>query len=357
MPSVSAQLPSAHSPVKGKHASSLPTGEEGKTYARLLLHIISETFQMTTLADFAGMSDAEAGESLGFEVSRKSSSRGSAAKAFVDSIQALAEGELLDLHDVKSPTDKEALDRLFEKFPDLIGYTEGYLPRTDAVMAIVSHRLQAEISSQNLALANECCSALVTEAMAPRLRRFIRETLAGDGGVSPLNEDELVAFLTGPYAQYAKSVSAGLVSRAGTLNEGLVREALKAEQVTALKTGTEGNADVQIVAADVNPPQTLNVEIKSYGARERLLRGLQDCNTPKVGVGFFNRASEFNARRTSQLLGTNASAIYLPEATYAQLDQTTQARQNAQGGVFYRPLGRFGADMKTFSRSGVRAFG
>src|SRR5690606_24004455 len=113
--------------------------------------------------------------------------------------------------------------------------------------------------------------------------------------------------------------SAGLVSRAGSLNEGLVREALKSEQVKALRTGTEGNADVQIAAPDLNPPQVLNVEIKSYGARERLLRGLQDCNTPKIGVGFFNKASEFNANRTSQLLGTNASAIYLPEVTYQAL--------------------------------------
>lgn len=312
---------------------------------------------MTTLIDFSRMSKDEAGQFLGFDATRKGSSRGSAAIVFVGKILAHGEGDLLDLHDVKSQAEKEALDRLFEKFPDLIVRTEGYLPRTDAVIAIVRHRLNAEISSQNLALANECCSALVTEAIAPRLRRFIRETLTDGGTFRPLDEDQLIEFLAGPYAQYAKSVSAGLVSRAGSLNEGLVREALKSEQVIALKTGTEGNADVQIVAAELNPPQTLNVEIKSYGARERLLRGLQDCNTPKIGVGFFNKASEFNARRTSQLLGTNASAVYLPEATYAHLDQTTKARQNAQGGVFYRPLSELGTDMRAFSRSGVRAFG
>ena len=74
-------------------------------------------------------------------------------------------------------------------------------------------------------------------------------------------------------------------------------------------------------------------------------------------MGFFNRASEFNGSRTGQLLGTNASAIYLPASTYAALDQATKARQNAQGGLFYRPLSQFGSDMKAFSQFGVKAFG
>lgn len=312
---------------------------------------------MITLAAFVGMSDAEAGQFLGFTSVRKAILRGKLAKEMVANALALGDGQLLDLHDEKSGPEKEMLDRVFTKFPDLIRLTEGYLPRTEAVMAIVAHRLGEPITSQNLERANESCSKLVGEVSAPRLRRFIRETLTDGGVVKPLDEAELINFLVGPYAQYAKAASSGLVSRAGSLNEGLIRQALEAEQVTALKTGTEGNADVQIVAPILNPPQTLNVEIKSYGARERLLRGLQDCNTPKVGVGFFNKASEFNGSRTSLLLGTNASAIYLPASTYAALEQTTRERQNAQGGVFYRPLSQFGFDMKAFSRSGVKAFG
>ena len=312
---------------------------------------------MINLANFADSSDAETGQLLGFGTARKAALRGRMAKEAVARIRALANGELLDLHEVKSGTEREMLDSLFTKLPDLIRLTEGYLPGTGAVMAIVAHRLAEPITSQNLERANECCSQLVNEVSAPRLRRFIREALTDDGGFKPLGEAELIRFLVGPYAQYAKSASSGLVSRAGSLNEGLIRQALEADQITALKTGTEGNADVQIVAPALNPPQTLNVEIKSYGARERLLRGLQDCNTPKVGVGFFNKASEFNGSRTSLLLGTNASAIYLPASTYAALEQTTKERQNAQGGVFYRPLRRFGADMSAFSRIGVKAFG
>lgn len=312
---------------------------------------------MTSLAGFASISDAEAGRFLGFESVRKATLRGHLAKETVAKVQALSDGDLLDLHDEKSGSEKEMLDSLFTRFPDLIRRTEGYLPRTEAVMAIVAHRLGEPITSQNLERANECCSQLVSEVSAPRLRKFIRETVTDNGALKPLTEAELIAFLVGPYAQYAKAASSGLVSRAGSLNEGLIRQALEADQVKALKTGTEGNADVQIVAPELSPPQTLNVEIKSYGARERLLRGLQDCNTPKVGVGFFNKASEFNSSRTSQLLGTNASAIYLPASTYAALEQTTKERQNAQGGVFYRPLNQFGTDMKAFSRAGVKAFG
>lgn len=312
---------------------------------------------MVTLSEFVGMSDAGAGEVLGFGSTRKSAMRGQSAKSTINEIQSLGGQGLLDLHGEKSGPQKEMLDGLFAKFPDLIQRTEGYLPGTDAVMAIIEHRLGGPITSGNLEIANECCSQLVNEVSAPQLRRFIRETLTEDGILRPLVESELIHFLVGPYAQFAKSASSGLVSRAGSLNEGLVRQALAAEQVIALKTGAEGNADVQIVAPALNPPQTLNVEIKSYGARERLLRGLQDCNTPKVGVGFFNKASEFNRGRTSLLLGTNASAIYLPAQTYAALDQNTKERQNAQGGVFYRPLSRFGPDMKAFSRSGVKAFG
>lgn len=312
---------------------------------------------MISLAEFATLSDAEAGQAIGFEFGRKATARGRLAKEIAAKLQTLGDGNLLDLHDEKSGPEKETLDSLFTKFPDLIRLTEGYLPKTEAVMAIVAHRLGTPISSENLELANERCSQLVNEVSAPRLRKFIRETVNENGLFKPLNEAELIAFLVGPYAQYAKAASSGLVSRAGSLNEGLIRQALEAEKVAALKTGTEGNADVQIVAPALSPPQTLNVEIKSYGARERLLRGLQDCNTPKIGVGFFNKASEFNGSRTSQLLGTNASAIYLPAPTYAALEQTTKERQNAQGGIFYRPLSQFGSDMKAFVISGVKAFG
>lgn len=310
------------------------------------------------LSAFLNLSDAEAGTVIGWLAApRKAAARGAEAKRLALEIQALAPGQTLPLHGIKSGATKESLDGLFAHFPALLTRTEGYLPGAEAMMAIVAYRLDSPIRSENLSEANEVCSQIVNEVMGPRLKRFIRETLSPDGSFPPLNEAQLVAFLTGPYAQYAKAEANSLVSRAGSLNEALVREAIRsAGLLDAIQTGTEGNADVQVVAKALHPPQTLNIEIKSYGARERLLRGLQDCNTPKVGVGFFNKSSEFNAVRTGQLLGTNASAIYLPEATLAGLDDATRARQNSHGGQFYRALGRFGADMKLFSQVGTKVF-
>mgnify|MGYP000274159167 CR=1 FL=1 len=312
----------------------------------------------TRLSEFIALSDAKAGEALGWPVdSRKAVRRGLEAKRIAIGLSSLDQGQLLPLHDIKSAPVIESLDALFQRYPDLLSRTEGYLPKAEAMMAIVSHRMKASITSENLSLANEVCSAVVSEVLIPRLRKFIKETLNPDGPFIPIGEDDLIAFLTGPYSQYAKAEANGLISRAGSLNEALVREAIKASGLDdAIQTGTEGNADIQVVAKRLNPPQTLSVEVKSYGARERLVRGLHDCNAPKVGVGFFNRSSEFNSDRTSQLLATNASAIYLPEQTLSGLDSVTRARQNSHGGQFYRSLARFGVDMKRFSEVGAKAF-
>jgi len=310
------------------------------------------------LAEFLSLTDAAAGASLGWpQNSRKAASRGKDAKRVVSDISKLEPSERLPLHDIKSGALKEGLDGLFQRFPSLLSSTEGYLPRAPAMMVIVAHRLNAPITSENLSLANEVCSQIVDEVLAPRLRKFIKETLHPDGRFVPLGEESFVRFLTGPYAQYAKAEANGLVSRAGSLNEALVREAIKAAGLLdAIQTGTEGNADVQVIAKKLSPPQTLSVEVKSYGARERLLRGLQDCNAPKVGVGFFNKSSEFNWDRTSQILATGASAIYLPEQTLDNLDEKTRARQNSHGGLFYRSLGQFGSDMVRFAQMGAKVF-
>lgn len=310
------------------------------------------------VAHFLTLSDDMAGESLGFMPgTRKAASRGRRAKEIAQALSSQPGGTRHPLHNVRSGTEKEVLDGILGAFPALLTKSEGYLPRSSAMMRIVEHRLGGQITSANLAAANEVCSNIVDEVVGPRLRKFMRDTIHPDGPYVPPSEDELVKFLTGPYAQYAKAEANSLVSRAGNLNEALVREAIRAAGLLdAIQTGTEGNADIQIITKGLTPPQTLSVEVKSYGARERLLRGLQDCNTPKVGVGFFNKASEFNGERTSQLLATNASAIYLPEATLNGLDVATRSRQNSHGGIFYRGLADFGPEMSLFAQVGSRVF-
>lgn len=308
------------------------------------------------LSEFSQLSDLQAGEHLGWG-GRKAISRGKEAKRIVGEAAAVPEGQRLPLHDIKGLVIRDALDSLLGQFPDFLLGTEGYLPRAPTMMTLVSHELGEPITSANLSAANEVCSRIVDGVLGPRLKKFIKETLHPDGPFIPPSHSQLITFLTGPYAQYAKAEANSLISRAGSLNEALVREAIiSAGLLDAIQTGTEGNADIQIIAKSQNPPQTLSVEVKSYGARERLVRGLHDCNPPKVGVGFFNKASEFSGDRTTQLLETKASAIYLPENTFAALEAATTGRQNSHGGQFYRPLSRFGPDMKLFSEIGSKAF-
>ena len=300
------------------------------------------------------MSDGEAGEDIGFGTSVRSRTRGAEAKRLV--LASTADAGPMDILPNLKPAAKEALDALLCRYPRFIVRISGYLPNAAATMAIVTDRMGERITSANLTQANEVCSGLVDEVMGPLLAKFIDDELSLHPGQS-ITKEALIAFLLGPYAQFSKARSNSLMSRAGSLNEALVREALKFENLTgAVQTGTEGNADIQIVAQALTPPAILSIEVKSYGARERLVRGLHDCNSPKVGVGFFNRASEFNADRTSQLLATNASAIYLPEATLAGLTDTVRQRQNSHGGVFYRPLSAFGPDMLNFTKGGMRVF-
>lgn len=310
------------------------------------------------LQAFVQLEDLRAGQELGFQgTDRTSASRGKEAKVIAAESAALPDGRRLPLHNVKGAARQDALDALLRRFPEFLLQTEGYLPRAPTMMTLISHQIGEPITSANLSHANEVCSRIVDGVLRPRLKKFIKETLHPDGEFVPLTEVQMIEFLTGPYAQYAKAEANGLVSRAGSLNEALVREAISAAGLhDAIQTGTEGNADILIIAKDLNPPQTLSIEVKSYGARERLVRGLHDCKKPKVGVGFFNKASEFNADRTTQLRDTSASAIYLPEVTFAQLEENPRSRQNNQGGQFYRPLARFGPDMKLFSQVGEGAF-
>ena len=93
--------------------------------------------------------------------------------------------------------------------------------------------------------------------------------------------------------------------------------------------------------------------MKSYGARERLLRGLQDLTgKDAIGVGFFTDASEFNPVRTQDFINANTLAIYMPDATYAALHADSKARLSKRNQRFYRTLSTFPADILHFTRTG-----
>lgn len=259
---------------------------------------------------------------------------------------------------------REKLTRLVSAYPALFEATAEFMPGTATIVAMIETRLGQPIRAENLSQANAACIEIVDAIVKPRYASFIRRELeeyidAASDRLS-MRVDELVPFLLEEYRVFVKQQDQGLTSKAGGLNEAiLVRALINAGLVegTAFEiTGTKSRGDLAVYCDAVVPRSTLLVEVKSFGARERLLRGLQDIQPPKIGVGFFTQAHEFNALRTQQFLDTQALAIYMPEATYAALDVAARARQNGRATAFYRPLNQYPGDMLAFTQQGVNAY-
>ena len=142
----------------------------------------------------------------------------------------------------------------------------------------------------------------------------------------------------------------------GRLNEEIILRALKNSALQGddyKRTGTKSDGDI-IVFERVGKKKPLYVEVKSYHARERLLRGLQDIQHPeKVGAGFFRDAKEFNAKRTETLIGSGAWAIYIPDDTFLLITDQAKKMTTARQDRFYRPLSKFVSDMETYVSSGA----
>lgn len=312
----------------------------------------------TVFAQFAIMTAADVGTTLGF-TGQKAANRGLFVKFVADKILALPPGDRWEVDDLK-PAQIEALDALIAYSPSIMIRLEHYLPKAAILKQLVEERLGGEITSARLAEANEVWSALVSELVKPRLRRFLSQTIPFDAaGSTTISLDDLIDVLTGEYEDFVKRQAAGFISFVGGYNELLVREALITGGLSdhMVQTGTRGAGDVVIRPASAKITTNLTVEVKSYAARERLLRGLKDCQAPKIGVGFFNNPSEFNPSRTTALLQTEALAIYMPEDTLSKLKPLVLDRRNTENGLFYRPLGMLAADVREFTIAGSSAFG
>ena len=83
---------------------------------------------------------------------------------------------------------------------------------------------------------------------------------------------------------------------------------------------------------------------------------MQDAPEPKIGVGFFNDASEFNPNRTQDYLGTQALAIYVPKATLSDIADASRKRVNGRGAAFYRPIEDLLNDAVAFTKKGEDAY-
>lgn len=257
---------------------------------------------------------------------------------------------------------KDRLDPLTKADPNLLNALAEYLPSADVMIGAVELALGEPITQLNLARSNIVCTELVDRIVVPRHLSFLKRELSGriHGAENvAIQLDDLLTFLRSRYLPFVDAQNQGLISRAGRLNERLIRRALLncgfVEDADFKMTGTKSEGDI-IVRTTAGTGRPLSIEVKSYGARERLLRGLADAGDPKIGVGFFNEHGEFNNSRTTDFLGTNALAIYLPPETYARVDATAKTRVNSRGSVFYRALTQLTTDLQAFKTSGLAAY-
>ncbi len=240
------------------------------------------------------------------------------------------------------------------------GTVQGILPSVDSLIDLAAQRVGAPVSEANVVQANKICADIVKRATDPVVEEVVRGGLASfiSSNALQIPIQDLMDFLIGEFAAFTKGAGNGLVSVAGSINEKLLVRCLLERGLTEndfRQTGTESEGDIVIHSKAANR-SNLGIEVKSYHARERLLRGLKDVDRPKVGAGYFVDYSEFNAQRTRLLLQTNAGAIYIPSDTLAKIDPASLAMTTndtiAFGSRFYRPLERFASDMAYFVENG-----
>jgi hypothetical protein len=253
-------------------------------------------------------------------------------------------------------TRRKHLKDLITASPDLLEKVLGLYPKADTIIDLVEQRYGL-VTEANLDSSNSRAAEIVRGIAQPVVEKFVDATLRGNivhDSVS-ITKADLMVFLLEDFTEFSKGAGNGLVSIAGTLNERLLMRALQngglQENIHFKKTGTNSQADL-IIHSTGGARQNLGVEIKSYHARERLLRGLQDITGPKVGFGFFKDPHEFNAGRTQTLLQTQASAVYMPAATLSQVDSVARAMTTNERLAFqsrlYRPIEQFVTDAAYF---------
>jgi hypothetical protein len=252
--------------------------------------------------------------------------------------------------------------KLYERRPDLIGRVAGVLPPARAVVSTVEQEL-GQVTATNVFDFNLRCREIITAVTLAGNRNYLARLLSrlglatADGRLAGAVEDLVIGLLdeeTG-FRDYLATVSNGLVSLAGGVNEHILRMGLTSVGLINgqdfEKTGTKSEGDIRVYGEQRR--RQMFVEVKSYKARERLLRGLQDIDYPdKIGVGFFTDAREFNPSRTETLLAAQPLAIYMPDTTLNEVSPQARERVTRQDNYLYRPLSTFFHDMAEYNRTG-----
>lgn len=266
---------------------------------------------------------------------------------------------LLDALPGSTTTIKKYLKIYLDQNPERIGSIIGLYPSSDTVIRLAEQHLGA-VTGENLYEINQECKRIIDRITKPKhkqfLENFLNDFMEVDGQTLRLGKDILVDYLYDEYIGFVHEADNGLVSIAGSMNEkilirGLVVNGL-VEGRDFKKTGRDSEADLQIEHRG-RTTRILYCEIKSYAARERLLRGLRDIQQPdKIGVGFFNNPAEFNPDRTQTLLQAGPSAIYMPDVTLDQVHADSKRQTTVRQDALYRPLSHFISDMQLFANTG-----
>ena len=260
-------------------------------------------------------------------------------------------------------TKKKHLRDFIQQKPEYLEKITGLFPKADTIIDLVEKKA-GRITEDSLDQANLLCRDIVVSIAQPILEDFIRRSLDQylDAETQQVNVPiaALTQFLLEEYSEFSRGAGNGLVSIAGKINELLLARAMLNAGLMLGRdfkmTGTDSDGDI-VIHAHAGTQENLGVEVKSYHARERLLRGLQDVRSPKIGVGFFKNAAEFNPQRTVTLLQAQPAAIYMPAATLSLLDpKSAQQKTNdkvAFDSKLYRPLERYVSDVSSYVKTGI----
>ena len=270
-----------------------------------------------------------------------------------------------DLPKVKESTLEARLRDFLDAYSENLHKVSGFFPHNETVLDLVEERLGESIRSGNIIKANEIAKTIVDAIEKPRHELFcttqLEDYLQPLSGEFCIPQEVLFRFCYEEYQSFADESGNGIVSRAGTLNELILVRALEAEGLQCGESndfthkGKKLEGDIVI-----NSPQTshkLRCEVKSYHARERLLRALKEMEGDlKVGIGWFQNPAEFNPTRTTSYLKANTHAIYLPAKTLSEMPESSRNRFNATGEQrFYRDIEDFPRDAAYFLSNGEAA--
>ncbi|RJQ18749.1 MAG: hypothetical protein C4560_06895 [Nitrospiraceae bacterium] len=274
--------------------------------------------------------------------------------------------ELVFPKQVGRETVKKRLRTFIKNHPEYLDKLLGFYPDAETIIQMTERELGVAVNKDNLFSVNKKCKLIVDKLTKPLHEEFLRDLFHGKTDETDrvtVVFSELLELIYENYGDFINEKGNSLVSIAGSMNEMILIRGLRSvglrDDDNFYKTGRQSEADLNIIhRPQTGNSKTLYVEIKSYHARERFLRGLRDIPHPeKIGIGFFISPKEFNPSRTSLYVSAGTWAIYMPDETWQELDSKSKEFNSVTQSKLYRPLSMFCDDMLVFCQTGkIRNF-